>query len=75
MKYLITKRDMEISHIIQGQILKIGKAIKTINSIRIISLTNGDITKTMDFNKTTQGVFVAIRKDMSEKIVLYGRKL
>jgi TolB-like protein len=75
MKYLITKRDMEISHIIQGQILKIGKAIKIINSIRIINLTNGDITKTMDFNKTTQGVFVAIRKDMSEKIVLYGRKL
>jgi hypothetical protein len=75
MKYLITKRDMEISHIIQGQILKIGKAIKIINSIRIISLTNGDITKTMDFNKITQGVFIAIRKDMSEKIVLYGRKL
>jgi hypothetical protein len=53
MKYLITKRDMEIGHIIQGQIMKIGKAIEIINSIRIINLTNGDITKTMDFDKTT----------------------
>ncbi len=41
MKYLITKKDMEISHIIQGQIIKIGKAIEITNSIRIISLTNG----------------------------------
>jgi hypothetical protein len=28
----------------------------------------------MDFNKTTQGVFVVVRKDMSKRIVLYGRK-
>ncbi len=74
MKYLITKRDMEIGHIIQGQIMKIGKAIEIINSIRIINLTNGDITKTMDFDKTTWGVFVVIRKDMSKRIILYGRK-
>jgi hypothetical protein len=40
MKYLITKRDMEISHIIQGQIIKIGKAIEIINNIKIIGLTN-----------------------------------
>ncbi len=53
MKYLIMKRDMEISHIIQHQLIKIGKAIEIINSIRIISLTNGDITKIMDFGKTT----------------------
>jgi hypothetical protein len=51
MKYLITKRDMEMGHIIQ--IMKIGKAIKIINNIKIINLTNGDITKTMDFDKTT----------------------
>jgi hypothetical protein len=57
MKYLITKRDMEINHIILSQIIKIGKAIEIINNIRIFSLTNGDITKTMDFNKTTRGVF------------------
>jgi hypothetical protein len=58
MKYLIMKRDMEISHIIQGQVTKIGKAIEIINSIKIIGLTNWNITKAMDFNKTTQGVFV-----------------
>jgi riboflavin synthase alpha subunit len=74
MKYLITKRDMEIGHIIQGHIIKIGKVIKIINIIRIIGLTNRNITKTMDFNKTTQGVFVAIRKDISKKIILYKRK-
>jgi hypothetical protein len=53
MKYLIMKRDVEIGHIIQGQIMKIAKAIEIINNIKIINLTNGDITKTMDFNKTT----------------------
>jgi len=31
---------MEISHIIQGQIIKIGKAIEIISNIRIIDLTN-----------------------------------
>ncbi len=45
------ENDMEINHIIQGQVIKIGKAIKIINNIRIISLTNGDITKIMDFTK------------------------
>ncbi len=65
---------MEIGHIIQGHIIKIGKVIKIINIIRIIGLTNRNITKTMDFNKTTQGVFVAIRKDISKKIILYKRK-
>ncbi len=69
MKYLIMKRDMEICHIIQGQIIEI------INSIRIIGLTNGDITKTMDFGKTTRGVFVVVRKDMSKRTILYGRKI
>ncbi len=68
------KRDMEINHITQGQIIKIGKAIEIINSVRIINLTNGDITKTMDFDKTTLGVFGVIRKDMLERIILYGRK-
>ncbi len=58
MKYLITKRDMEINHIIQRQIIKITKAIEITNNIRIISLTNGDIFKTLDFNKTTQGVLL-----------------
>jgi hypothetical protein len=53
MKNLITKRVMEINHIIQGQIIKIGKEIEINNNIRIIGLTNGDITKTMDFGKTT----------------------
>jgi hypothetical protein len=28
----------------------------------------------MDFDKTTWGVFVVIRKDMSKRIILYGRK-
>jgi transcriptional regulator with PAS, ATPase and Fis domain len=65
---------MEISHIIQGRIIKIGKAIEITSKIRIISLTNKNIFKTMDFGKMTQGVFVAIRKDMSKRIVLYGRK-
>jgi hypothetical protein len=74
MKYLIMKRNIEVGHIIQGQIIKIGKAIEIINNIKIINLTNGDITKTMDFDKRTRGVFVAIRKDMSKRIVLYGRK-
>jgi len=74
MKYLITKRDMQINHIIQGQTIKTTKVIEITNNIRIINLTNGYILKIMDFNKTTQGVFVAIRKDMSERIVLYGRK-
>ncbi len=74
MKYLIVKRDMEINHIIQGQLIKISKAIKVISNIRIIGLTNENITKIMDFGKRTRGVFVAIRKDMSERIVLYGRK-
>jgi hypothetical protein len=74
MKYLIVKRDMEINHIIQGQLIKIGKAIKIISNIRINGLTNENITKIMDFGKTTRGVFVAIRKDMSERTVLYGRK-
>ncbi len=74
MKYLIMKRDVEISHIIQGQIIKIGKVIEITNKIRIIGLTNEDIFNTMDFNKMTQSVFVAIRKDMSKRIVLYGRK-
>jgi len=55
---------MEISHIIQGQLIKIGKAIEIISSIRIIDLTNGNVTKIMDFSKMTWGVFVAIRKDM-----------
>ncbi len=41
--------NMEINHIIQGQIIKIGKTIKITSNIRIICLTNGDITKTMDF--------------------------
>jgi hypothetical protein len=59
MKYLITKRDMEISHIIQGQIIKIGKVIEITNNIRIIDLTNGNITKTMDFSKTTQSVLLS----------------
>jgi transcriptional regulator with PAS, ATPase and Fis domain len=53
MKYLIMKRDMKIIRIIQGQMIKVGNAIKIINNIRIIALTNGDITKTMDFDKTT----------------------
>jgi hypothetical protein len=74
MKYLIVKRDMEINHIIQGQLIKISKAIKVISNIRIIGLTNENITKIMDFGKRTRGVFVAIRKDMSERTVLYGRK-
>ncbi len=74
MKYLIMKRDMEISHIIQGRIIKIGKAIEITSKIRIIGLTNKNIFKTMDFDKMTQGVFVAIRKDMSKRIFLYGRK-
>ncbi len=65
---------MEINHIIQGQLIKIGKAIKIISNIRINGLTNENITKIMDFGKTTRGVFVAIRKDMSERTVLYGRK-
>jgi hypothetical protein len=56
------KRNMEISHIIQGKIIKIGKVIEITSKIRIIDLTNG--FKTMDFSKMTQGVFVAIRKDM-----------
>jgi hypothetical protein len=73
MKYLVMKRDMEINHIIEGQIIKTTKAIET-NSIRIIDLTNGDMFITMDFSKMTQGVFVAIRKDMSRRTVLYGRK-
>jgi hypothetical protein len=73
MKYLITKRDMEINHIIEGQIIKTTKAIET-NNIRIIDLTNGNMFKTMDFNKMTQGVFVAIRKDMSRRTILYGKK-
>ncbi len=59
---------MEICHIIQGQIIEI------INSIRIIGLTNGDLTKTMDIGKTTRGVFVVVRKDMSKRTILYGRK-
>jgi hypothetical protein len=58
---------------IQGQIIKIGKAIKIINTIRIINLTNENILKIMDFNKTTQGVSIVVRKDMSERNVLYGR--
>jgi hypothetical protein len=53
MKYLITKREMEINHIIQGLIIKIGKEIEIINSIKITGLTNGDITKAMDFGKMT----------------------
>ncbi len=52
------KRDMEINHIIQGQMIKIGKAIEIMSSIRIIGLTNRNITKAMDFDKTTWGVFV-----------------
>jgi hypothetical protein len=44
---------MGISHIIQGQIIKIRKAIEIIISIRIIGFTNQNITKAMDFNKTT----------------------
>jgi hypothetical protein len=71
MKYLITKKDMEINHIIQGQLIKIGKVIEIINTIRIIGLIDKVITKIMDFNKMTQGDFVAARKDMSERIVLY----
>jgi hypothetical protein len=74
MKFLITKKDMEISHIIQGQIIKIGKEIKIINNIKIIDLINGNITKTMEFGKTTQSVFVGIRKDMLKETILYGRK-
>jgi hypothetical protein len=58
---------------IQGQIIKIGKAIKIINTIRIINLTNENILKIMDFNKMTQGVSIVVRKDMSERNVLYGR--
>ncbi len=64
---------MEINHIIEGQIIKTTKAIET-NNIRIIDLTNGNMFKTMDFNKMTQGVFVAIRKDMSRRTILYGKK-
>jgi hypothetical protein len=74
MKYLIVKRDMEINHIIQGKLIKIGKAVKIINSIIIIGLTNRNRTKIMDFGKMTRSVFVAIRKDMLKRIVLYGRK-
>ncbi len=55
---------MEICHIIQGQIIEI------INSIRIIGLTNGDITKTMDIGKTTRGVFIVVKKDMSKRTIL-----
>ncbi len=73
MKCLIMKKDMEINHMIQGQIIKIGKAIKIINTIRIINLTNENILKIMDFNKMTQGVSIVVRKDMSERNVLYGR--
>ncbi len=67
------KRDMEISHIIQGQIIKIGKAIEITSNIRIIDLINENILKTMDFDKMIEGVFVAIRKDMLEKTILCGR--
>ncbi len=51
---------MEINHIIQGQIIKFDKEIKIFNNIWIIGLINGDITKAMDFDKTTWGVFVRV---------------
>jgi hypothetical protein len=74
MKYLMTKKGYGNQWYNSRPIIKFGKAIEITNNIIIINLIDRDITKTMDFDKTTRGVFVAITKDMLERSVLYGRK-
>jgi hypothetical protein len=70
MKYLITKKGHGNQSYNSRPIIKFGKAIEITNNIIIINLINRDITKTMDFDKTTQGVFIAIMKDMLERMKL-----